>query len=763
MVTHSLVSSLTRQKLGIRGDHRTIYLNSRWSNADRYYAYDLISHYGCVNAVEFSFDGNWVVSGGDDRRVLLWNLQEALEGRGHKRCMQAEHRSNIFCLDTDQQLTKIYSGGNDEQVIVHDSQTGQLVDCFQHEEPVYSLSVHPTQADLFTTACSDGRLLLFDLRQPPTSEALRIAGFSHAFHSVHFNPVEHRLLVGANQKFGIGLYDIRKPKSTVLNYFSKSSMHARFNNKGTKIIGLRRRLPPVLFDIENPVHVCEFDHPQYYNSCTMKSCCFGGPDDNFVFSGSDDFNLYVWKVPEDEQTYWVDRAHVVLKGHRSIVNQVRYNPHNQLVASSGVEKVIKLWSDWPFPASGDGDDDKTRKVYTHEDYIGLVLRSNAVLHMDTLVKSTVENPRMMAFFDSLVQREIEGWESDDEIENLSPVHTSSGSEEEMSGFSHRHIGRRSQVIMERISVSIADDVMREERAIAEAQNTVGESILNSSLDSANSSAGQHESEANNTNREESDIAMPSTSSSATASVDNTKETNEAKPDNRIAELISRKRGQLIRLARKKGKRMREKPDSVISKSISHARKVLRISEPEVRFPSSDESCDESNWKHEQSPGSSSAFECSLSRLESDSSSSSQQSLHSEASSSGVMDRMASSPPHSPTPVPSHTSSLTDGDDNTSPCSSTPVPSSPSSSCFGLQSSDNIKSPDMTGVTQSRASLTTASSDHLPTQRDDDNEYLPDNLNVDITALLPSQVPDQTSRIKLKELRKKRMKIDKEDK
>ena len=65
---------------------------------------------------------------------------------------------------------------------------------------------------------------------------------------------------------------------------------------------------------------------------------------------------------------------------------------------------------------------------------------------------------------------------------------------------------------------------------------VGESILNSSLDSANSSAGQHESEVNNTNREESDIVVPSTSSSATSSstisADNAKETNEAQPDNR---------------------------------------------------------------------------------------------------------------------------------------------------------------------------------------------------------------------------------------
>lgn len=33
-----------------------------------------------------------------------------------------------------------------------------------------------------------------------------------------------------------------------------------------------------------------------------------------------------------------------MKGHRSIVNQVRYNKHNNLIASSGVEKMIKLWS-----------------------------------------------------------------------------------------------------------------------------------------------------------------------------------------------------------------------------------------------------------------------------------------------------------------------------------------------------------------------------------------------------------------------------------
>ena len=232
-------------------------------------------------------------------------------------------RSNIFCLGFDERTRKIYSGGNDEQVIVHDVETAQPLDYFLHEEPVYGLSVHPDNADLFTTACSDGRVLLFDMRQPPKEEPLMIAGFSHAFHAVHFNPVEPRLLVTANQKRGIGLWDIRRPGTMVLKYESRSSMHVRFNSDGTKILGLRRKLPPILFSIDSPVHLCEFDNPGYYNSCTMKSCCFGGPNDEFVFSGSDDFNLYMWKIPEDgDGTSWQDRAHLVLQGHRSIVNQV---------------------------------------------------------------------------------------------------------------------------------------------------------------------------------------------------------------------------------------------------------------------------------------------------------------------------------------------------------------------------------------------------------------------------------------------------------
>ncbi len=50
-------------------------------------------------------------------------------------------------------------------MIVHEVETRQPLDYFLHEEPVYGISVHPLNPELFVTACSDGRLLLYDMRQ----------------------------------------------------------------------------------------------------------------------------------------------------------------------------------------------------------------------------------------------------------------------------------------------------------------------------------------------------------------------------------------------------------------------------------------------------------------------------------------------------------------------------------------------------------------------------------------------------------------------
>ncbi|NWI92752.1 DCAF5 factor, partial [Pitta sordida] len=390
------------------------------------YKKDLLGHFGCVNAIEFSNNGGqWLVSGGDDRRVLLWHMEEAIHSRVKPVQLKGEHHSNIFCLAFNSGNTKVFSGAKEGRMIILCLfSSTETLDVFAHEDAVYGLSVSPVNDNIFASSSDDGRVLIWDIRESSHGEPFCLAHYPSAFHSVMFNPVEPRLLATANSKEGVGLWDIRKPQSSLLRYGGnlslQSAMSVRFNSNGTQLLALRRRLPPVLYDIHCRLPVFQFDNQGYFNSCTMKSCCFAGDRDQYILSGSDDFNLYMWRIPPDPEAGGIGRvvngAFMVLKGHRSIVNQVRFNPHTYMICSSGVEKIIKIWSPYKQPdCTGDLDgriEDDSRCLYTHEEYISLVLNSGSGLSHDYANQSVQEDPRMMAFFDSLVRREIEGWSSD---------------------------------------------------------------------------------------------------------------------------------------------------------------------------------------------------------------------------------------------------------------------------------------------------------------------------------------------------------------
>uniref|UniRef100_A0AAY4AAP5 Ddb1 and cul4 associated factor 5 n=1 Tax=Denticeps clupeoides TaxID=299321 RepID=A0AAY4AAP5_9TELE len=421
----SSVGFLSRRRLTGHPLLKEEFQRRRLAGCSSLYKKNLLGHFGCVNAIEFSNNGGeWLVSGGDDRRVLLWHMEKAIHARAKPVKLKGEHLSNIFCLAFDSTNKLVFSGGNDEQVILHDVERGETLNVFLHDDAVYGLSVSPVNDNVFASSSDDGRVLIWDTREPPHGEPFCLANYPSAFHSVMFNPAEPRLLATANSKEGVGLWDIRKPRSSLLRYGGslslQSAMSVRFNSTGTQLLALRRRLPPVLYELHSRLPSFQFDNQGYFNSCTMKSCCFAGDRDQYILSGSDDFNLYMWKIPKDPEAGGpgrvVNGAFMVLKGHRSIVNQVRFNPHTYMICSSGVEKVIKVWSPYQQPDSmGDLEgrvEDKSRSLYTHEEYISLVLNSGSGLSHDYVSQSIQEDPRMMAFFDSLVRREIEGWSSD---------------------------------------------------------------------------------------------------------------------------------------------------------------------------------------------------------------------------------------------------------------------------------------------------------------------------------------------------------------
>ncbi len=69
----------------------------------------------------------------------------------------------------------------------------------------------------------------------------------------------------------------------------------------------------------------------------MSFCSFGGVNENFIASGSEDNRVYIWHIKQEQ-------AVCVLEGHTRNVNCVSWNPVIPgLVASASDDGTIRLW------------------------------------------------------------------------------------------------------------------------------------------------------------------------------------------------------------------------------------------------------------------------------------------------------------------------------------------------------------------------------------------------------------------------------------
>lgn len=75
--------------------------------------------------------------------------------------------------------------------------------------------------------------------------------------------------------------------------------------------------------------------------CSFPLVNFLGPEDEFVTSGSDDGNFFIWHKATGE-------LHGIYEGDGSVVNVIEGHPFLPLIAVSGIDSTVKVIITLPF-------------------------------------------------------------------------------------------------------------------------------------------------------------------------------------------------------------------------------------------------------------------------------------------------------------------------------------------------------------------------------------------------------------------------------
>lgn len=345
----------------------------------------LEKHTGCVNTVSFNAGGDILVSGSDDRQVILWDWDTATV----KLSFDSGHCNNVFQakfmpFSDDRSIVTSAADGQVRYSKILES--GKVETCLLgiHQGQVHKLAIEPGSPFSFYTCGEDGVVKHFDLRTRVATNLFtcKEAKFNLMVYlnAIAVDPRNPGLLAVGGMDEYARVYDIRRYRSeswcnytepvdhfspahlignhhvgiTGLAYSDQSELLVSYMDEFIYLFSPDMGMGPnppsssetdseteVTRTTESETDVRRRTQPQVYkehsNRETVKGVGFFGPKCEYVVSGSDCGRIFIWRKKDGE----LIRA---MEADKHVVNCVESHPHMPLISSSGIETDIKIWT-----------------------------------------------------------------------------------------------------------------------------------------------------------------------------------------------------------------------------------------------------------------------------------------------------------------------------------------------------------------------------------------------------------------------------------
>jgi len=328
----------------------------------------LDGHSGCVNSVGFSSARPLLVSGSDDLKLAMWDWAT----RNNVAMFDSGHTNNVFQTkfthySSDRSIITCARDGQVRLCEVSDAVVTSTRRLARHNGAVHKIALTPDRPNVVLSAGEDGLVKESDTRDGISRTVASVKGPKNetiGLYSVHIHPRSTNEYCVSGKDATVSVMDRRFPCVTAdpLQTYRASGLRGRgphvvtcavYTSDGDAIVASYNDNDVYMFDTapasqehgqgavggSSPPHT---SHSHRYsghrNSATIKGVATLGPHSEYVMSGSDCGNVFIWERHSEAI------VRVFHGDENGVVNVLEPHPHVPLLATSGLDQDVKLWS-----------------------------------------------------------------------------------------------------------------------------------------------------------------------------------------------------------------------------------------------------------------------------------------------------------------------------------------------------------------------------------------------------------------------------------